>query len=49
MAALRYCLYLGYPARVGDIPAQTPSLLVTALFSILIFVFAIQAARQSRI
>jgi ABC-2 type transport system permease protein len=21
MAALRYCLYLGYPARVGDIPA----------------------------
>jgi ABC-2 type transport system permease protein len=49
MAALRYCLYLGYPARVGEIPALVPSLLVAALFSILTFVFAIQAARQSRI
>jgi ABC-2 type transport system permease protein len=49
MAALRHCLYLGFPAGVGEVPALAPSLLVTALFSILTFVFAIQAARQSRI
>jgi ABC-2 type transport system permease protein len=49
MAALRHCLYLGYPAGVGEVPALAPSLLVTAIFGILIFVFAIQAARQSRI
>jgi ABC-2 type transport system permease protein len=49
MAALRHCLYLGSPAGVGDVPALAPSLLVTALFSILTFVFAVQAARQSRI
>ena len=48
MAALRHCLYLGYPTGVGEVPALAPSLLVTALFSIVAFVFAIQAARQSR-
>jgi ABC-2 type transport system permease protein len=49
MAALRHCLYLGYPAGVGEVPALAPALLVTATFSILIFLFAIQASRQSRI
>jgi ABC-2 type transport system permease protein len=49
MAALRHCLYLGYPAGVGEVPALPPALLVTAIFSILTFVFAIQASRQSRI
>jgi ABC-2 type transport system permease protein len=48
MAALRHCLYLGHPAGVGEVPALMPSLLVTAVFSILTFVFAVQAARQSR-
>ncbi len=49
MAALRHCLYLSYPAGVGAVPALAPSLFVTTIFSILTFVFAIQAARQSRI
>jgi ABC-2 type transport system permease protein len=49
MAALRHCLYLGDPIGVGEVPALAPSLLVTAVFSILTFVFAIQAARQSRL
>jgi ABC-2 type transport system permease protein len=49
MAALRHCLYLGYPAGVGEVPALAPSLLITIVFSIITFVFAIQAARQSRI
>jgi ABC-2 type transport system permease protein len=49
MAALRHCLYLGFPARVGEVPPLASSLLVTALFCILTFVFAIQAARGSRI
>jgi ABC-2 type transport system permease protein len=49
MAALRHSLYLGYPAGAGEVPALAPSLLVTAIFCILTFVFAIQAARQSRI
>jgi ABC-2 type transport system permease protein len=48
MAALRHCLYLTYPAGVGETPPLGPSLLIAALFSILTFVFAIQAARQSR-
>jgi ABC-2 type transport system permease protein len=49
MAALRHCLYLGDPAGVGEVPALAPALLVTAIFSILTFLFAIQASRQSRL
>jgi ABC-2 type transport system permease protein len=49
MAALRHCLYLSHPIGVGEVPALAPSLLVTAIFCLLTFVFAIQAARQSRI
>jgi ABC-2 type transport system permease protein len=49
MAALRHCLYLGYPAGVGEVPALAPALLVMTIFCLLTFLFAIQAARQSRI
>jgi ABC-2 type transport system permease protein len=49
MAALRRCLSLGYPVGVGEVPALAPSLLVAAVFSILTCVFAIQAARRSRV
>jgi ABC-2 type transport system permease protein len=49
MAALRHCLYLSHPIGVGEVPALAPSLLVTAIFCLLTFVFATQAARQSRI
>jgi ABC-2 type transport system permease protein len=49
MAALRHCLYLGHPARVGEVPGLTPSIVVTVLFSIITFIFAVQAARQSRL
>jgi ABC-2 type transport system permease protein len=49
MAALRHCLYLGYPVGAGEVPALAPSLLVMTIFCILTFLFAIQAARQSRI
>jgi ABC-2 type transport system permease protein len=49
MAALRHSLYLGYPAGAGDVPALAPSLLVITSFCVLTFIFAIQAARQSRI
>jgi ABC-2 type transport system permease protein len=49
MAALRHCLYLGSPVGVGDVPALAPSLLAAAVFCILTFVFAIQAARQNRL
>jgi ABC-2 type transport system permease protein len=49
MAALRRCLYFGSPAGVGRVPALAPSLLVTALFCALTFLFAIRAARQSRV
>jgi len=49
MAALRHCLYWGYPVGVGEVPALAPSLLITALFTIVTFVFAIQAARQSHL
>jgi ABC-2 type transport system permease protein len=48
MAALRYCLYVGDAAGVGEVPALAPALFVTAVFCILTFVFAVQAARQSR-
>jgi ABC-2 type transport system permease protein len=49
MAALRHCLYWGYPVGIGEVPGLAPSLLITALFTIVTFVFAIQAARQSRL
>jgi ABC-2 type transport system permease protein len=49
MAALRYCLYWGYPVGVGEVPGLAPSLLITALFTMVTFVLAIQAARQSRL
>ena len=49
MAALRHSLYLSHPAGVGETPPLGPSLLVAALFSLLTFVFAVRAARQSRI
>lgn len=49
MAALRHSLYLGYPAGAGEVPALAPSLLVITSFCVLTFIFAIQAARQSRI
>jgi ABC-2 type transport system permease protein len=49
MAALRRCLYLGAPAGVGKVPALAPSLLITTLFCALTFLFAIRAARQSRV
>jgi ABC-2 type transport system permease protein len=49
MAALRHCLYLGSPVAAGEVPALAPSLLVTVLFCALTFLFAIQAARQTRI
>jgi ABC-2 type transport system permease protein len=49
MAALRHCFYLGSPAGVGQVPALAPSLLVTILFCALTFLFAIRAARQSRV
>jgi ABC-2 type transport system permease protein len=49
MAALRHCLYLGSPVGAGEVPALAPSLLVTVLFCGLTFLFAIQAARQTRI
>ena len=49
MAALRHSLYLGYPAGVGEVPGLGASLLIAALFTIVTFVFAIQAARQSRL
>jgi ABC-2 type transport system permease protein len=48
MAALRYCLYVGDAAGIGEVPALAPALFVTAVFCILTFVFAVQAARQSR-
>jgi hypothetical protein len=34
---------------VGEVPALAPSLLVMAVFTIVTFLCAIQAARQSRI
>jgi ABC-2 type transport system permease protein len=49
MAALRQCLYLGSPIGAGEVPALAPSLLVTVLFCVLTFAFAIQAVRHSRI
>jgi ABC-2 type transport system permease protein len=49
MAALRHCLYLGSPAGVGEVPDLAPSLLVTAAFCLFTLLFAIQAARQSRV
>jgi ABC-2 type transport system permease protein len=49
MAALRRCLYLGAAVGAGEVPPLMPSLVVTALFCALTFVFAIQAARRSRI
>jgi ABC-2 type transport system permease protein len=49
MAALRHSLYLGFPAGAGEVPGLAPSLLVITIFCILTFIFAIQAARQSRI
>jgi ABC-2 type transport system permease protein len=49
MATLRHCLYLGSPVGAGEVPALAPSLLVTVLFCAVTFIFAIQAARRSRI
>jgi ABC-2 type transport system permease protein len=49
MAALRHCLYVGNPVGAGEVPALAPSLLIIAAFCLLTFLFAIQAARQSRI
>jgi ABC-2 type transport system permease protein len=49
MAALRHCLYLGHPVGVGEVPALAPSLLVSAVFCLLIFFIATRVARHSRI
>jgi ABC-2 type transport system permease protein len=49
MAALRHCLYLGHPIGAGEVPALAPSILVMTVFTILTFLFAIQAARQSQV
>jgi len=48
MAALRRCLYLTNPVVAGQLPALAPSLLITGAFCALTFLFAIQAARWSR-
>lgn len=48
MAALRRCLYVTNPVVAGPLPALVPSLLITGAFCALTFLFAIQAARWSR-
>jgi len=48
MAALRRCLYLGNPTVAAEVPGLAPSLVITALFSVLAFAAATRAARRSR-
>jgi ABC-2 type transport system permease protein len=46
MAALRRCLYLPRPELVASLPPLAPSLAATALFSLLAFAAAVQAATR---
>jgi ABC-type polysaccharide/polyol phosphate export permease len=47
MAAIRRCLYLGSPAKVGAVPPLGASLAITVIFCLLAFVAATDAARRS--
>ncbi len=47
VAALRRCLYLGRPALAGQLPPLFSSLLLTAVFAIVAFIAATDAARRS--
>ena len=48
MAALRRCLYAAHPAAAGNVPALAPSLIVSAAFCALAFMFAVRTATRSR-
>jgi len=49
MAALRRCLYLGYPEAAGRVPGLAAALGITVLFGILAFIAATDAARRSTV
>jgi ABC-2 type transport system permease protein len=47
MTALRRCLYLAKPAAAGALPALGPSLLISVIFCVVAFTFAVRSASRT--